>query len=170
MKAITKLHWMQCRPGACKPAMGIPCWSVGLLNGTGRHVQVGHGRDVGPSAVGIPRWRQSVAITRRETKIFWVIKFHYQYEEFGRNNHTTNKTDSKLNVLWELCKAGTQNPANVFMTWQAEGPFDQIDAMTTKFVTLGVILTGAKSIWRCQIHNKCFEFTLLIYFISQSFV
>ena len=23
--------------------MGIPCWSVGPLNGAGRHVQVGHG-------------------------------------------------------------------------------------------------------------------------------
>ena len=31
--------------------------AVGPLNGTGRHVQVGHGRDVEPSAVGIPRWQ-----------------------------------------------------------------------------------------------------------------
>ena len=49
MKATTNLHWMQCRPGACKPAMGIPCWSVGPLDGTGRRVEVGLGRDVGPS-------------------------------------------------------------------------------------------------------------------------
>ena len=33
--------------------MGIPCWSAGPVKDAGRHVQVGHGQDVGPSAIGI---------------------------------------------------------------------------------------------------------------------
>ena len=43
---------MQCGSGTCKPAMGIPCWSAGPVINTGRHMQVGYGRDVVPSAVG----------------------------------------------------------------------------------------------------------------------